>query len=95
MITDNDKESKALIFIIIMMIIMMMTMIIVTIMITFMKQDTDDDDEDDDNDDDEEEVPRVSTTESAREHVFPILISELVKESILDTFQGIYIYIYI
>jgi ABC-type Zn2+ transport system substrate-binding protein/surface adhesin len=52
-----------------------------------------DDDEDDDNEEDEDEVPRVSTTESAREHVFPILISELVKESILDTFQGKYLHL--
>jgi hypothetical protein len=52
-----------------------------------------DEDEEDDEDEEEEEAKagnRVQAGESSREHVFPILVSELVKESILDKLQGAY-----
>jgi hypothetical protein len=44
--------------------------------------------EDEEDDEDDEDGPHVTTAESAREHVFPILVSELVKESILAPSQG-------
>ena len=45
---------------------------------------------DDENDD---ENDKMNNGDSARGHVFPILISELVKESILDQYQGTYVLI--
>ena len=56
-------------------------------------EDEEDDEEDEEEDDEDEEEPEdegrtAAGGESAREHVFPILISELVKESILDQLQG-------
>jgi hypothetical protein len=49
--------------------------------------------EDEEEEEEEEEPVRAFTAESAREHVFPILISELVKESILDQHQGWFYYL--
>eukprot|EP01038_Epipyxis_sp_PR26KG_P012570 gene12570-16858_t len=44
--------------------------------------------QDNDDDDDEEEEEDLVTTQSARDHVFPILVSELVKEGILSSSEG-------
>jgi len=44
--------------------------------------------DEDDEDDDEEEENDVVTPQSARDHVFPILVAELVKESILSSSEG-------
>lgn len=57
------------------------------------EEEEDDDEEEDEQEDDEDEEEakaenRVQAVESSREHVFPILVSELVKESILDKLQG-------
>jgi len=51
----------------------------------------DNEDDEDDDDDDEDEEPQdgsLLTSQVARNHFFPILISELVKERILDNKQG-------
>ena len=53
------------------------------------EEEEEEEEEDEEEEEEEEEVEdRAATGESAREHVFPILISELVKESILDQPQG-------
>jgi len=44
----------------------------------------DDDDDDDDYEDEEPQDGSLLTSQVARNHFFPILISELVKERILD-----------
>ena len=60
------------------------------------EEDEEEEEEEEEDEEEEEEVEedRAATGESAREHVFPILISELVKESILDQPQGNLIFIY-
>ena len=52
------------------------------------EEEEEEEEDDEEEEDEEEEEERAATGESAREHVFPILISELVKESILDQPQG-------
>lgn len=55
------------------------------------EEEEDDQEEEDEEDDEEAKTEnRVQAGESSREHVFPILVSELVKESILDKLQGTY-----
>ena len=59
------------------------------------EEEEDDEEEEDEEEDDEDEEGakaenKVQEGESSREHVFPILVSELVKESILDKLQGTY-----
>ena len=59
------------------------------------EEEEDDEEEEDEEEDDEDEEGakaenKVQAGESSREHVFPILVSELVKESILDKLQGTY-----
>jgi len=54
-------------------------------------EEEDDEDNEDDDDEDEQEGQSLLTSQAARNHVFPILISELVKESILDNKQGVFI----
>lgn len=55
------------------------------------EEDEEEDEEEEDDEDEEAKAEnRVQAGESSREHVFPILVSELVKESILDKLQGTY-----
>lgn len=58
------------------------------------RDDEDDEDEVDDNDDDVDDSEGSSgllTSKSARDHVFPILIAELVKEGLIGKREGSFI----
>lgn len=53
--------------------------------------DDDDDDEDNDDDDDDDDATdgkQLMSTQSARDHIFPILVSELSKENIISFSDG-------